>query len=74
MMKIFVKVKPRAKEEKVEKIDDINFRVQVTQPPEKGKANMAVVKALAGYFNVNRSNVQIVSGSSSKLKVIKIIN
>jgi len=73
-MKIFVKVKPRAKEEKVEKIDDINFRVQVTQPPEKGKANMAVVKALAGYFNVNRSNVQIVSGSSSKLKVIKIIN
>ena len=74
MMKIFVKVKPKAKEEKVEKIDDINFRVQVTQPPEKGKANMAVVKALAGYFNVNRSNVQIVSGSSSKLKVIKIIN
>jgi len=74
MMKIFVKVKPRAKEEKVEKIDDINFKVQVTQPPEKGKANMAVVKALAGYFNVNRSNVQIVSGSSSKLKVIKIIN
>ena len=73
-MKIFVKVKPRAKEEKVEKIDDINFKVQVTQPPEKGKANMAVVKALAGYFNVNRSNVQIVSGSSSKLKVIKIIN
>jgi len=58
----------------VEKIDDINFKVQVTQPPEKGKANMAVVKALAGYFNVNRSNVQIVSGSSSKLKVIKIIN
>ena len=74
MMKIFVKVKPRAKEEKVEKIDDINFKVQVTQPPEKGKANMAVVKALAGYFNVNRLNVQIVSGSSSKLKVIKIIN
>jgi len=73
-MKIFVRVKPKAKEEKVEKIDDINFRVQVTQPPEKGKANMAVVKALAGYFNVNRSNVQIVSGSSSKLKVIKIIN
>jgi len=73
-MKIFVKVKPRAEEEKVEKIDDINFKVQVTQPPEKGKANMAVVKALAGYFNVNRSNVQIVSGSSSKLKVIKIIN
>jgi hypothetical protein len=72
-MKIFVKVKPGAKEERVEKIDDINFKVQVTQPPEKGKANLAVIKALAEYFNLNRSSIQIVSGSTSKLKVIEII-
>jgi len=73
-MKIFVKVRPKAREEKVEKIDDINFKVKVTQPPEKGKANLAVVRALADYFNVNQSNVQIVSGSTSKLKIIEIIN
>jgi hypothetical protein len=72
-MKIFVKVKPGAREEKVEKIDDINFKVQVTQPPEKGKANLAVIKALAEYFDLNRSSIQIVSGSTSKLKVIEII-
>ena len=71
--KIFVRVKPRAKEEKVEKIDEVNFKVQVTQPPEKGKANIAVVKALADYFNVSPSNVQIISGFSSKLKIIEII-
>jgi hypothetical protein len=73
-MKIFVKVRPKAREEKVEKIDDINFKVKVTQPPEKGKANLAVIRALADYFNVNQSNVQIVSGSTSKLKIIEIIN
>jgi len=73
-MKIFVKVKPKAREEKVEKIDDINFKVQVTQPPVKGKANLAVIKALADYFNVNQSSVQIVSGSTSKLKIVEIIN
>jgi hypothetical protein len=72
-MKIFVKVKPGAREERVEKIDDINFKVQVTQLPEKGKANLAVIRALAEYFNLSRSNVQIVSGSTSKLKVIEII-
>ena len=71
-MKIFVKVKSRAKAEKVEKIDDVNFKVQVKQPPEKGRANAAVIRLLAGYFDANQSNIRIVSGSSSKLKIIEI--
>ncbi len=72
-MKIFVKVKPKAKEEKVEKIDDINFNVKVRELPEKGKANRAVIRALADYFNIGQSNIQIVSGSKAKLKIIEII-
>lgn len=71
-MKIFVKVKPKAKEEKVEKIDDINFKVSVNEPPEKGKANRAVIKALANYFSISQSNIEISSGSNSKLKIIEI--
>jgi len=71
-MKIFVKVKPKAKEEKVEKIDDINFKVFVKQLPEKGRANRAVIKALANYFNTSQSNIQIISGSNSRLKIIEI--
>ncbi|MBU4204789.1 DUF167 domain-containing protein [Patescibacteria group bacterium] len=72
-MKIFVKVKPKAKEEKVQKINDINFKVFVKQSPEKGKANAAVILALAEYFGVNRANINIISGSSSKLKIIEVI-
>lgn len=71
-MKIFIKVKPKAKEEKVEKIDDINFKVSVKQSPEKGKANSAAMRALADYFNTSQSNVRIISGSTSKLKIIEI--
>ncbi|PIV42568.1 MAG: hypothetical protein COS26_01795 [Candidatus Nealsonbacteria bacterium CG02_land_8_20_14_3_00_40_11] len=71
-MKIFVRVKPKAKEEKVEKIDDINFNVQVRALPEKGKANRAVIRVLADYFNIGQANIQIVSGSKSKLKIIEI--
>jgi hypothetical protein len=71
-MKIFVKVKPKAKEQKVEKVNDINFKVLVKEPPEKGKANRAVIRALADYFNSSQSNIKIISGSNSKLKIIEI--
>ena len=71
-MKIFVKVKPKAREEKVEKVDDVNFRVSVKQSPEKGKANQAVVRVLADYFGVSQSKINIVSGSTSRLKIIEI--
>jgi hypothetical protein len=71
-MKIFVKVKPKAKEEKIIKISDKNFKVSVKKPPEKGKANRAVLKALADYFDISQSKVKIISGSASKLKIIEI--
>jgi len=71
-MKIFVKVKPKAREEKVEKVDDVNFRVSVKQSPEKGKANLATIRALADYFNISQSKISIVSGSTSRLKIIEI--
>jgi len=71
-MKIFAKVKPGASEEKVIKIGDTNFKVWVRESPKKGKANRAVMKALAEYFNVSQSSVKIISGSTSKLKIIEI--
>ena len=71
-MKIFVKVKSKAREEKVEKVDDINFKVQVKQPLEKGRANLAAIRALADYFGISQSKISIVSGSTSRLKIIEI--
>ena len=72
-MKIFVKARPLAKEEKIEKIDEINFIVWVKEPPKGGKANRAIIKALALYFNVAPSCVNLVSGFSSKQKVFEIL-
>ncbi len=71
-MKIFIKVKSKAREEKVIKISDTNFKVQVKEAPEKGRANQAVLKALADYFGTSQSNIKIISGSTSKLKIIEI--
>ena len=72
-MKINVKAKPSAREEKVEKIDENNFVVSVTEPPEKGKANNAIKNALAIYFKTGSSRVKIVSGYSSRNKIIEIL-
>lgn len=71
-MKIFVQVKAAAKVEKIEPIDKINFKVWVKAPAKEGKANLAVVKALAGYFGTAKSNVQFISGLKSKKKVFEI--
>jgi len=71
-MKITVKVKTKVKEERVEKVGDNVFVVWVREPAEKGKANSAVIKAIAKHFKIPQSNVQIASGLSSRQKIVII--
>lgn len=71
-MKINVKAKPNSREEKVEKIDEQNYVVSVKEPPIKGKANEAIRNALAVYFKTGSSRVKIVSGYTSRNKIIEI--
>ena len=71
-MRIFVKAKPNSREEKVEKIDDLNYVVSIKEPPIKGKANEAIRNALAIYFKTGSSRIKIISGFSSKNKIIEI--
>ena len=68
-MKIFVKAKPSAKIDKVEKINDDNYIVSVKEPPIQGRANAAIVKILAEYFE---ADARIVSGWSSRNKIVEI--
>lgn len=71
-MKINVKARPSAKEEKVEKVSDTEFVVSVKEPPVQGKANRAIINALAVYFGIGSVRVKIVSGWTSRQKVIEI--
>lgn len=81
-MRIFVKVKAGSKQNKVEeppqrllqadeRLDDY-YTVSVKEPPVEGKANDAVVRALAEYFDVSISQVTLISGAVSKIKVFEI--
>jgi len=70
-MKIFVFVKPNAKENRVEKTDDTHFNIAVKEPPIQGRANRAVIEALAEYLGINKSALRIVSGHTSRQKIIE---
>ena len=72
MRKIIVHAKPSSHKEFVEKIDDIHFTVSVKEPPVKGRANEAIVRAFAEYFKIPKVNVRIVSGSTSRNKTVEI--
>ena len=72
-MKIFVKAKPNSKIEKVEKLSENNFVVYVKEPPIKGKANGAITRALAEYFKIPISRVQLTSAFSSHQKIFDIV-
>jgi uncharacterized protein YggU (UPF0235/DUF167 family) len=84
-MKIFVKAKAGAKEEKVEapavklwqeeggKSEEKEwFKVSVKERAVQGRANIAIAKALAEYFKVSNSQVRLISGHTSKQKTFEI--
>lgn len=72
-MKITVRAKPNSHEEKVEKISDIEFIVFVKEPPIKGLANKAIVKALSDYFNIAQVRIRIISGFTSRQKIVEVL-
>ena len=71
-MRIFVKVKPGSKKEKVEKIDSAHLLISLKALAEKGRANRGLIKAVADYFGIAPSRVRIASGRTSRQKIIEI--
>lgn len=48
------------------------IEISIKTDPVKGKANREIIKKVSKYFNVNKSNIEIIHGLYSKTKVIKI--
>jgi len=71
-MRIEIKVIARAKKEIVEKISENNYRIKVSSPPEKGKANKRVIELLALEFGVKKQDIKIISGQIANRKILEI--
>lgn len=74
MKQILAEVKPNSQQQKIEKITDSVFKIHVKAPATEGKANKAVIEAVAEYFKVAKSLINIKAGKTSKTKVIIIDN
>jgi uncharacterized protein (TIGR00251 family) len=46
--------------------------VKVNAPPHDGKANEKVIELLAKHFSTAKRNVEIISGMTSKKKIVEI--
>ena len=68
-----VKVTARsARSEIVGELLDGTLKVKIAAPPERGKANQALIALLAAHYGVPRTSVTIVSGHTASLKLVKI--
>jgi uncharacterized protein len=69
-----VRVVPRASKSEI--VGELGgaLKVRIASPPVDGAANSELIKLLSKQFGVSKSEVEIVSGQTSKLKQIRITN
>ncbi len=76
-IKISIKVITHAKKSEVV-ADEIDLfgarilRVKISQPPEDGKANKALIELIAEYFQVKKNSLTIIAGEKSTHKIVEI--
>ncbi|WPM31584.1 DUF167 domain-containing protein [Hydrogenobacter sp. T-2] len=68
-----VRAKPKSKVEWVKEVEEGIYEVAVKEPPEDGRANERIIELLAKHFGVSKSKVQLLRGSTSRLKVFEVI-
>ncbi len=72
-MRLTVRAKPGAHEERVTKTAPDEYEVAVRERPEKGRANRAVLDALARHLRVAPSRLRIVMGHTARTKVVEVV-
>jgi len=68
-----VKVQPKASRNEFAGLYQDALKIRLTAPPVEGKANKALIYFLADWLGVKKSQVEIVSGQLSKIKIIKVV-
>ncbi len=71
-VEIPVKVVPGSSRDRVAGLLGDALKIAVSAPPEKGKANQAVIEVLARALGVKRNAVRIVAGHTQPRKAVQI--
>lgn len=70
--RLHVKVVPGASRNRVAGRYGEGVKVQVMAPPEKGKANDAVLEVLAQWLNVRPGQMRVESGQTQPRKIVLV--
>ena len=71
-LSVKVKVEPRSSKSGIIGLYGDALKVKLTSPPVDGKANEELVELLAKECGIPKSAIEIVSGQSSKNKLVRI--
>jgi uncharacterized protein len=72
MARVTVKVHPRAKRSGIAGKFGEAWRLDLAAPPVDGKANDECVRYFAEFAGVPRGRVRIVTGATSRMKIVEI--
>jgi uncharacterized protein (TIGR00251 family) len=67
-----VRIQPRASRNGIVLMEGGGIKIRLTAPPVDGAANEALVRFLADSFSLPKSQVEIVTGHTSRDKIIRI--
>ena len=67
-----VKVKPRARVSELVQAPDGTWIARLKAPPVDGKANEELIALVAEHFRCRKSAVEIKSGASGRMKLVKV--
>jgi hypothetical protein len=72
-MKYNIRVIPRSSKNIITEMPDKTLKIKLTAAPVDGEANKKLIALLADHFDVAKSKIKIVSGLTSKNKIVEII-
>jgi len=67
-----IRIQPRASKNEIIALENGGIKIRLTAPPVDNAANEALVKFLSQLFSVAKSNIEIVSGHTSREKIVKV--
>lgn len=71
-LRLRIKVIPRAATDEVVGWAGETLRIRVCAPPERGKANAAVLEILSSALGLPPTRLRLVAGAGSERKIIKV--
>jgi len=71
-MLIKIKVIPNSQKNEIVEQSPTFMKIKIAAPPEKGKANQALIKFLAEHFKIPKTSIAIKNGLTSKTKLIQL--